>query len=119
MKLIELLYAGKKIDSIPKSQIPSLIGEIEEIKAQLWMRIIEMDHSEEDSRSTPKPSQIIPREQIPVPQGRIMRLPEVLKMVGLSSSTLWNMVRDGRFPKQIRLGRRSVGLEGCGDLSLD
>ena len=38
-----------------------------------------------------------------------MRMPEVLRMVGLSRSTLWNMIHDGRFPRQIRLGPKSIG----------
>lgn len=34
---------------------------------------------------------------------------EVTRMIGLSSSTLWRMEHDGRFPARIQLGPRRVG----------
>ena len=43
---------------------------------------------------------------------RIMRTPEVVKVTGLSKTTIWRRVRGGDFPAPIRLGglaTRSVG----------
>ena len=40
---------------------------------------------------------------------RILREPEVLKMVGLSRVTIWRWQRDGKFPKRRRLGASAVG----------
>ncbi len=40
---------------------------------------------------------------------RIIRLPEVQEMVGLSRTQVWRLERDGIFPNRVRLGARSVG----------
>lgn len=40
---------------------------------------------------------------------RILRLPEVLQMTGLSRSQIYRMVADGRFPRPIRLSEQAVG----------
>lgn len=39
----------------------------------------------------------------------ILRLPEVLAIVGLSKSTLYAMMKDGRFPENVPVGKRAVG----------
>jgi prophage regulatory protein len=39
---------------------------------------------------------------------RLIRLPEVLTLTGLPKSTLYNMVRQGRFPKPQKMGRISL-----------
>jgi prophage regulatory protein len=39
----------------------------------------------------------------------IMRLREVIEQTGLSRSTIYNLISQGKFPKQIELGARSVG----------
>jgi len=38
-----------------------------------------------------------------------MRLKEVIEKTGLSRSTIYNLISQGKFPKQIDLGARSVG----------
>ncbi len=40
---------------------------------------------------------------------RILRLPEVKHLTGLSRSSIYSKITQGEFPKQIRLGSRSVG----------
>ena len=43
---------------------------------------------------------------------RMMRLPEVAEVTGLSKTTVWRRVRDGDFPTPVRLGSlatRSIG----------
>lgn len=37
-----------------------------------------------------------------------IRLPRVLALVGLSQSTIYDMAKTGRFPKQVKLGGRAV-----------
>ncbi len=39
----------------------------------------------------------------------IARLPEVMKLTGLSKSTIYAMIDAGEFPMQISLGGRAVG----------
>ena len=43
---------------------------------------------------------------------RILRIPEVVKITGLSRTTIWRRVKSGDFPAPVRLGNlvtRSVG----------
>lgn len=40
---------------------------------------------------------------------RILRLPEVKTRTGLSRSSIYNFIRDKKFPLGINLGIRSVG----------
>ncbi len=39
----------------------------------------------------------------------ILRMPDVKERTGLSSSTIYAMMADGRFPRPIRIGKRAVG----------
>ena len=39
----------------------------------------------------------------------ILRMPEVLKLTGLSKATIYRMMKEGAFPKQYRLSARAVG----------
>ena len=39
----------------------------------------------------------------------ILRLPEVKKVTGLSTPTIYRLIALEQFPKQIKLGARSVG----------
>ncbi|WP_349569317.1 AlpA family transcriptional regulator [Azotobacter salinestris] len=40
---------------------------------------------------------------------RIIRLPEVERRTGFKRSHLYNLMKEGRFPKAIKLGLRAVG----------
>jgi len=40
---------------------------------------------------------------------RILRLPEVTARTGLSRATIYALMRQGRFPRQVRIGARAVG----------
>jgi len=42
-------------------------------------------------------------------ENRILRLPEVMKTTGLPRSTIYLYMKEGEFPKQIQLTKRSVG----------
>ena len=39
----------------------------------------------------------------------ILRLPDVKKRTGLSRSSIYAFMKDGKFPQSSRLGRRSIG----------
>lgn len=40
---------------------------------------------------------------------RILRRPEVINAVGLSTATIYRMMAESKFPKPVKLGARSVG----------
>ena len=42
-------------------------------------------------------------------ENKILRLPQVKKIVGLSRSTIYLRMNQGTFPKAISLGERAVG----------
>ena len=39
----------------------------------------------------------------------ILRMPDVKERTGLSSSTIYAMMAEGRFPRPLRIGIRAVG----------
>ncbi|WP_201752611.1 helix-turn-helix transcriptional regulator [Sphingomonas changnyeongensis] len=39
---------------------------------------------------------------------RLIRLPEVLRRTGLSRSTIYGWIENGRFPRQVQLSARCV-----------
>lgn len=39
----------------------------------------------------------------------VFRLPQVMKQVSLSRSTIYTLQKQGKFPKAVQLGERSVG----------
>jgi prophage regulatory protein len=41
--------------------------------------------------------------------GRIIRLPTIRQLTGLSTSTIYAMMARGDFPRPVRLGKRAVG----------
>jgi len=43
------------------------------------------------------------------PPVRFLRLPEVMARTGLSRSTIYVRLAEGRFPEPVRLGPRAVG----------
>ena len=40
---------------------------------------------------------------------RILRIPEVMKQTGLSKATIYRFIKQGRFPRSVKLGKWSVG----------
>lgn len=40
---------------------------------------------------------------------RILRIKSVLELTGLSRSTLYRKIEEGRFPKQINIAERCIG----------
>jgi hypothetical protein len=46
MKLIDFLANGNRAKTLPKTEIPALLGEIETLKARLWLRLTEWEEVE-------------------------------------------------------------------------
>ncbi len=44
----------------------------------------------------------------PLPQTGFVRVPEILKIFPIGKSTWWQGVKDGRFPKPVKLGQRTT-----------
>lgn len=42
-------------------------------------------------------------------QNKVLRLPDVMELTGLSRSTIYAYMESGNFPKPIKLGARAVG----------
>ncbi|UNM00903.1 helix-turn-helix transcriptional regulator [Ectopseudomonas mendocina] len=42
-------------------------------------------------------------------EDRFIRLPELIHITGRKRSTIYRDIKEGSFPKQFKLGRRSVG----------
>lgn len=42
-------------------------------------------------------------------QTGVLRLPDVIRLVGLSRSSIYALMQQGRFPKQVLLSLRAVG----------
>lgn len=40
---------------------------------------------------------------------KILRIPELTKLTGLSRVTLWRLERDGNFPRRVQLSQNTVG----------
>lgn len=47
-------------------------------------------------------------ERIPLPEGGFVRLPAILKMVPVGRSTWWAGIKEGRFPKGVKLGKNTT-----------
>ncbi|MEZ8743400.1 MULTISPECIES: helix-turn-helix transcriptional regulator [unclassified Vibrio] len=41
----------------------------------------------------------------------IIRLPEVMRITGLSRPTIYRRIAEGTFPKRVSLGERAVGFD--------
>lgn len=52
--------------------------------------------------------QIVHQAKPVVPRDRLIRLPEVLGIAGCQKSTIYTMLKEGTFPKPIRLSARMV-----------
>lgn len=45
----------------------------------------------------------------PFPASRVLRLPEVFRKTGLKRDTIYRKVREGTFPKPLKLSERASG----------
>ncbi|TAL82844.1 MAG: AlpA family phage regulatory protein [Rhodanobacter sp.] len=67
-------------------------------------------HNTHKAPPAPIPKTPTPADRLPVanpPEAdRLLRLPQVLPLAGVSKSTWWKLVREGRAPQAVRLGDR-------------
>jgi len=40
---------------------------------------------------------------------KILRLPQVIKLTGIPRATIYHMMKDGDFPRPLKLSKRNVG----------
>lgn len=40
---------------------------------------------------------------------KILRLPQVIELVGLKRSAIYQLIQQGKFPRPVRLSKRAVG----------
>lgn len=52
--------------------------------------------------------QVVHQARPVVPRDRLVRLPEVEGMTGCKKSTIYELMRAGKFPKSVRLNARMV-----------
>lgn len=61
-------------------------------------------------QSAEHPSTLADQTLIPEDQKtRIMRLPEVMRLTGLSRTTIWRLQQTNDFPRQVKLSLRAMG----------
>ena len=61
------------------------------------------------SASEPAPNDARPASGQPsLAPDRLLRLPEVQKLIPLSRSTLWRAIRKGKFPAPVRISENAV-----------
>ena len=59
------------------------------------------------TQSTPAPALHLAHSTRPViPRDRLLRLPDVETMTGLRKSSIYTLIKEGKFPKQITVTRR-------------
>lgn len=70
-----------------------------------------MKHKKEAASNAVRVSATLqrPMPTAPVAGDRILRLPEVLAMFGVSRTTLYRGIKDFRFPAGVPIGVRAVG----------
>ncbi len=104
-QLIEMWETGKNIEGEPLKQFES------QALAEAWCRVFgEMppdDDADEPTFSEPR----APEPELPA-DDTMLREKEVLRLTGVSQSSLKRMVLDGRFPKPMRLSPHRIGWPG-------
>lgn len=105
MESLMKLMSGKKLRLNECGLIP--IGDIDQVLASrgehLSFKLLMSEKSageEQVVRRTPQGNSA---------EGVIIRLPEVKTIVGLSTATIYRLIRAGDFPQQIKLGKNSTG----------
>jgi prophage regulatory protein len=48
-------------------------------------------------------------EELKMVEEKILRIPQVIEMTGLKKTTIYLLVKAGKFPKPFRIGKRAVG----------
>ena len=98
-QLIGMWESGKNLKGRPLSQFET------QALAEAWCRVFgELPPDDDVDDAAPSP----PQPELP-PDDTMLRTKDVLRLIGLSLSSLKRMVIDGRFPKPVRLSPRRLG----------
>lgn len=65
------------------------------------------DHPGEQTDASPTSAPLT--ERAPVGAIQVLRLPQVCRITGLCRSSIYQMEAEGRFPRRVKIGARSVG----------
>ena len=84
------------------TQINALFSMVKELKATLQQLEAKIEALTAEKSTQTKPA---PKPQ----QDSILRLPQVLQIVGISKTGLYQRIKDGLFPRQVKLGERCSG----------
>ena len=98
-QLIRMWESGKNLQGRSLSQFEA------QALAEAWCRVFgELPPDcAEDGEPDPMPERELPADD------RMLRANDVVRLTGLSLSTLKRMVLDGRFPNPVRLSPRRIG----------
>jgi prophage regulatory protein len=106
LQLIGMWETGKNLEGQPLGQ-----WQVQAL-AEAWCRVFgELppdDDASDGSGEAPDPEPPQPEPELPA-DDTMLRTKDVLRLMGLSRSTLKRMVIDGRFPKPMRLSPRRLG----------
>lgn len=92
------LMSGKKLRLNECGLIP--IGDIDQVIASRTKNLGQIVPTTESTTGKGKR----PRARSHSPDGALMRLVEVEEMVGLKTATVYRLIKDGKFPKQLKMG---------------
>jgi prophage regulatory protein len=102
MAVMSTTAVAKLVNEL-KAEFKAEIAKLEQKIAQLTAQ----NQALNAEKSQPK--LCTPEPQATATKGAILRLRDVLKLVGLSRSYLYKRIKDGTFPKQVKLGERAAG----------
>ena len=78
-----------------------------ELKARRLANTVDMDAARRSMRKAAVDAEVEKRLAAQG-DGRLLRIAEVMQLVGLKRTTLWKMEREGKFPARVRVGERAV-----------
>ena len=102
-QLIDMWESGNNLKGKPLSQWEC------QALAEAWCRVFgELPPDDDDSDDAPPGASVPPEPELPA-DDTMLRTKDVLRITGLSLSTLKRMVADSRFPQPMRISPRRLG----------
>lgn len=89
--------------------IQQLLTKIEALESKVSALSEQLMEMQSNQITQPKAATIQPADPIPTTKERILRLPEVLRIVGLKKSTIYAKIKQGLFPEQLKITERCSG----------
>jgi prophage regulatory protein len=100
--LIQMWSSGKRLDGKPLSQFET------QALAERWCAVFGELPPDDDDADDALQEPNAPEPELPA-DDTMLRAKDVVRLTGLSLSTLKRMVLDGRFAKPMRLSPRRIG----------